>query len=65
MWQWAADWENGSHDVTSYILNYESPANSTRDLKNLRVTALYIPAEVAAKMKRDSDKIQRDIEPKK
>jgi hypothetical protein len=65
VYAWAADWENGPHDLTSYILKYESPTNSTHDLKNLQVIALYIPAEMAAKMKRDSGKIQRGIKSKK
>jgi hypothetical protein len=51
VWQWGADWENAHHDVTRYFLTYESPTSSTRNLRNLHVVALYIPAEIAAKMK--------------
>ncbi|HEV3483754.1 MAG TPA: hypothetical protein VGR97_15655 [Candidatus Acidoferrales bacterium] len=53
VYAWGAGWENGSHDIVMYILRYESPDNSTRNLKNLQVIALFIPAEIAAKMKRD------------
>jgi hypothetical protein len=48
---WSADWENSTRDITQYVLRYESPDNSTRDLKNLQVIALFIPANIAAKMK--------------
>jgi hypothetical protein len=52
VYAWNADWENGSHDFVVYALRYESPDNSTRNLRNLQVIALFIPAEIAAKMKR-------------
>lgn len=48
---WNADWEDDSHDIVLYQLTYESPDNSTRNLKNLLVIAVFIPAEIAAKMK--------------
>src|SRR5262249_7500487 len=48
VYAWNADWENGSHDIVVYTLRYESPDNSTRNLKNLQVIALFIPAEIAA-----------------
>jgi hypothetical protein len=51
---WSADWENDARDIVVYALRYESPDNSTRNLKNLQVVALFIPAEIAAKMKRDA-----------
>ena len=54
VYAWIADWENGSHDIVVYALRYESPDNSTRNLRNLQVLALFIPAEIAAKMKRDA-----------
>ena len=54
VYAWNADWENGSHDIVVYALRYESPDNSTRNLKNLQVIALFIPAVIAAKMKRDA-----------
>ena len=65
VYAWNADWENGHQDITRYVLRYSSPKNSTRDLKNLQVIALYIPSEIAAKMKQDSDRMKRDPEPKK
>jgi len=54
VYAWNADWENGSHDIVVYALRYESPDNSTRNLRNLRVLALFIPEEIAAKLKRDA-----------
>jgi hypothetical protein len=51
---WGADWENSSHDVTEYSLQYKSPGNSTRDLKTVEVTAIFIPARIAAKGKQVS-----------
>jgi hypothetical protein len=58
VYAWNADWENGHHDITTYVLRYESTNNSTRDLKSLQVTALYIPSEIAVKTK-------HDVKPKK
>lgn|ERR1700752_3498318 len=52
VYAWSADWENSMHDITQYVLRYESPDHSTRDLKNLQVIALFIPANIAVKMKR-------------
>jgi hypothetical protein len=54
VYAWNADWENGSHDIVVYVLRYESPDNSTRNLKNLQVIALFIPADKATKMRRDA-----------
>jgi hypothetical protein len=53
---WSADWENSAHDITTYFLRYESPDNSTRGLKNLQVGALFIPANIAAKVKRSVER---------
>jgi hypothetical protein len=64
VYAWNADWENVSHDITTYVLRYESPDNSTRNLKNLQVIALFIPAEIAAKMKRDGENFKRERKPK-
>ncbi len=63
VYAWTADWENGLHDITTYVLRYDAPDNSTRNLKNLQVMAIYIPAEIAAKMKRDGEKVKRDRKP--
>jgi hypothetical protein len=65
VYTWNADWENEHHDITVYVLRYESPNNSTRDLRNLHVTALYTPSGIAAKMKRGGDKAKHDLEFKK
>jgi hypothetical protein len=64
LWQWGADWEDQRHDLTEYFLQYESPTNSPLDAKTLQVAALYIPAEVAAKMKHIADDLQRQVQPK-
>jgi hypothetical protein len=64
LWQWSADWEDQRHDLTEYFLQYESPTNSPLDAKTLQVAALYIPAEVAAKMKHIADDLQRQVQPK-
>jgi hypothetical protein len=63
VWQWMADWENGHHDITRYALSYKSPTNSTRNLKDLQVIALFIPAEIAAKMNRDTEKSKGNRKP--
>jgi TonB family protein len=54
VYAWNADWENGSHDIVVYVLRYESPDNSTRNLKNLQVIELFIPSDIAAKMRLDA-----------
>jgi hypothetical protein len=64
VYAWSADWENVPHDITTYVLRYESSDNSTRNLKNLQVTALFMPAEIAAKMKRDGEHFRRERKPK-
>jgi len=64
VYAWNADWENGSHDIVVYVLRYESPDNSTRNLKNLQVIALFIPADIAAKMKRDAANSTGERRPK-
>jgi hypothetical protein len=64
VYAWSADWENGSHDIVVYMLRYNAPDNSTRNLKNLQVIALFIPADMAAKMKRDAVKTSGEKVPK-
>ena len=51
VYQWVADWENEAHDIVRYGLDYRSPVASTRDLRTLRVVALYIPAAIVTEMK--------------
>jgi hypothetical protein len=51
---WNADWENGAHDILTYMLDYTCPDNlcsSTRNLYDLRVIAIRVPARLAAVMK--------------
>ena len=64
VYAWNADWENGSHDIVEYALRYESPDNSTRNLKNLQVIALFFPADAAAKMKHDAENSKSERKPK-
>jgi hypothetical protein len=51
---WNADWENGAHDILTYLLEYRCPENacsSTLDLRDMRVVAIYIPADLAERTK--------------
>ncbi len=51
---WNADWENGAHDILTYILEYRCPGNlcsSTFDLHDLQLIAIRIPAGLAKQMK--------------
>ena len=64
VYAWNADWENGSHDIVAYALRYEAPDNSTRNLKDLQVIALFIPADIAAKMRRDAVNSKDERRPK-
>jgi hypothetical protein len=51
---WGAEWENGDHDILSYDLYYRCLGNlcsSTFDLHDLQVVAIYIPADLAGRMK--------------
>lgn len=51
---WHADWENKTHDILTYSLDYTCPDNqcsSTLNLRNLRVFAIRIPADLATLMK--------------
>ena len=60
IYAWNADWEKGRHDIIVYVLKYQSPDNSTRNLKDLQVMALFIPAKTAAKMKRDGERFKAE-----
>ena len=62
--QWASDWEDGAHNITLYDLKYQYPmsgAHDPPDARMLHVVALYIPANVAEKMKQ----VPRPDQPKK
>lgn len=51
---WGAQWENGAHDILEYGLEYRCPGNlcsSTYDLRDLRVIAIHIPADLAKRIK--------------
>jgi len=51
---WHEDWENGAHDILTYMLDYTCPDNqcsSTLNLRDLRVIAIRIPADLAKRMK--------------
>ena len=52
--QWGCDWEDGGHNITLYHLEYRYPMSGAHDPPNsrmLHLVALYIPANVAEKMK--------------
>jgi len=53
---WVADWESPAHDIVVYTLEYRTPGAAvstyTHSLKTLQVIGLYIPARVAADMKK-------------
>ncbi len=48
---WDCDWEDGAHNITTYSLRYRYPVNGDEDSGMLRVMALYIPANIAEKLK--------------
>jgi hypothetical protein len=51
---WGAEWENGAHDILTYLLEYrclENACSSTLDLRDMRVVAIYIPADLAERTK--------------
>ncbi len=50
--RWVGQWENGAHDIVNYMLEYrctEDLCSSTRDLHDLHVSAIYIPAELRSR----------------
>jgi hypothetical protein len=50
--RWVGQWENGTHDIVGYMLEYRCPeesCSSTRDLHDLQVMAIYFPAKLAAR----------------
>jgi len=62
--QWGCDFEDGAHNITLYYLEYRYPlsgAHDPPDTRMLHVMGLYIPAEVAEKMKR----VSKPAQPKK
>jgi hypothetical protein len=51
---WNADWENSSHDILTYMLDYTCQDNlcaSTLNLHDLRVVVIHVPAEIAKRIK--------------
>lgn len=51
---WNGDWENSTHDILIYVLTYSCPddlCSSTRNLRDLRVIAIRVPADLAKQMK--------------
>ena len=51
---WQADWENSQHEILTYILQYRCPGDScssTDNLRELRVIAVHIPADLARRIK--------------
>jgi hypothetical protein len=51
---WGGQWENSTHDILEYNLEYRCPGklcSSTYDLHDLRVVAIRVPADLAKRMK--------------
>jgi hypothetical protein len=51
---WHEDWENSTHDILTYMLDYTCPDNqcsSTLNLRDLRIVAIHIPADLAKRIK--------------
>jgi hypothetical protein len=51
---WNADWESSTHDILIYILDYtcaDNQCSSTLNLRDLRVVAIRVPADLAKRMK--------------
>jgi len=51
---WSENWENRTHDILVYMLDYTCPDNqcsSTLNLRDLRVVAILIPADLAKRIK--------------
>lgn len=42
--QWITDWSNSKGEIIRYVLRYEYPEGKAKDLKNLKVVALHLPA---------------------
>jgi hypothetical protein len=51
VYEWKAHWDNSAHEIVIYMLSYNAPTNSTRNLNNLQGIALFIPADTTAKMR--------------
>jgi hypothetical protein len=51
---WVGQWENDTHDIVDYMLEYrcaEDLCSSTRDLHDLQVLVIYIPAELKSRLR--------------
>jgi hypothetical protein len=44
--QWMADWRSNNGDIVRYCIRYEYPEGKEKDLKNLKIMAIYIPASL-------------------
>jgi hypothetical protein len=45
--QWLADWENQAGEVVRYGFRYQYESGKTKDLKDLAVIAIFMPASLA------------------
>lgn len=50
---WQTQWVNQQKDIVDYVLEYRYPVSGAPDLHTLRVVALFIRADVAAKAQAD------------
>lgn len=50
--EWLYDWQDTSGNTVEYTFRYTSPKNFASNLKDLQVSAVYIPATLARQMRR-------------
>jgi len=59
---WQADWTNREGDILTYILEYRCPedlCSSTEGLKDLKVIAIYTPAQLARRIRQSIQSIPK------
>jgi hypothetical protein len=50
--QWITDWNNNKGEIVRYSLRYQYPEGKDKDLKNLKVNAIYTPASLVKKVQK-------------
>jgi hypothetical protein len=64
VYAWSSDWEDSNHNIVSYTFRYSDPIAKYNesvfvlkpDNKNLIITAIYMPAEAARKLRAEKQK---------
>ena len=46
---WMTDWSNNNGEIVKYALRYEYPEGKEKDLHNLKVNVIYMPASLVKK----------------